>query len=246
MKYTSTRDASISCTFEEAICSGYAPGGGLFVPEQLPKVTPEILATWTCLTYPQLTQAVLRPFISPEEINDKELESICQLALSGFENPDHAVPLKKVAGMFVAELFHGPTFCFKDLGLRALVSLLSFFATKRQRPMTLLVATTGDTGPAAVQAVSDIHNPLLTILVHYPEGQISSFQRKQLTTVKSKCVRVAAFQGGGDDMDRPIKNLISHQDQSAKHRLTGVNSYNIGRPLMQMVHYVSDQCVSYR
>ena len=103
--------------------------------------------------------------------------------------------------------------------------------------MTLLVSTTGDTGPAAVQAVSDINNPLLTILVHYPLGQISNFQRKQLTTVRSPCVKVAAFEGGGDDMDRPIKNLLKAQTE--EQRLAGINSYNIGRPLMQMVHYVS-------
>ena len=121
--------------------------------------------------------------------------------------------------------------------LRALVSLLSFFASRQDRPMTLLVSTTGDTGPAAVQAVSDINNPLLTILVHFPLGQISNFQRKQLTTVRSPCVKVATFQGGGDDMDRPIKNLLKKQQQDGP-KLTGVNSYNIGRPLMQMVHYV--------
>ena len=108
--------------------------------------------------------------------------------------------------------------------------------------MTLLAATTGDTGPAAVQAVSDVNNPLLTILVHYPLGQISVFQRKQLTTVRSPCVKVVAFEGGGDDMDRPIKNLQTQQQPKGQHadrRLTGVNSYNIARPLMQMVHYVS-------
>lgn len=129
----------------------------------------------------------------------------------------------------------------KMLRLRALVGLLSYFATRRNQKMTLLVATTGDTGPAAVKAVSDIDNPLLTILVHYPQGQISNFQRKQLTTIQSPCVQVVAFEGGGDDMDRPIKNLQALRQQNVKLEdglLTGVNSYNIARPLMQMVHYV--------
>ncbi|CAB9510197.1 Threonine synthase-like 2 [Seminavis robusta] len=237
MKYTSTRDASIVCSFEEAICSGYAPDGGLFVPASLPHVDAGTLESWSGLTYPQLAFAVLRLFIASEEIDNDALEAICHASLRGFTNPDHAVPLRFVGGMYVVELFHGATFCFKDLGLSAVIQLLSFFATRRKTPTTLLVATTGDTGPAAVQAVSDAHNPLLTLLVHYPKGQISDFQRKQLTTVQSPYVAVAAFEGSGDDMDRPIKNLLQKL-QTKERRLTGVNSYNIGRPLMQMVHYI--------
>ena len=124
--------------------------------------------------------------------------------------------------------------------MRAVVGLLSYFATKRNKSVSLLVSTTGDTGPAAVQAVADTDNPLLTLLVHYPHGQISDFQRRQLTTVRSPRVRVAAFEGGGDDMDRPIKHMLTQQkDKEGPVQLTGVNSYNIGRPLMQTVHYVS-------
>lgn len=95
-----------------------------------------------------------------------------------------------------------------------------------------------------MQAVSDAANPLLTIVVHYPNGQISEFQRRQLTTVKSPCVRVVAFEGGGDDMDAPIKRILTSQggddlSDDIQRKLSGINSYNIGRPLMQMVHYVS-------
>ena len=128
--------------------------------------------------------------------------------------------------------------------MRVVINLLSHFSTKRNRKTTLLVSTTGDTGPAAVQAVSDANNPLLTILVHYPHNQISEFQRKQLTTVQSPCVRVVAFEGGGDDMDLPIKRILtlhSKTDKADQRTVCGVNSYNIGRPLMQMVHYVSDR-----
>ena len=124
-----------------------------------------------------------------------------------------------------------------------MVGLLSYFATKKQKAVTLLVSTTGDTGPAAVQAVADIASPLLTLLVHYPYGQISDFQRKQLTTVQSDCVQVVAFEGGGDDMDKPIKDMLTGKGKHITDgiQMTGVNSYNIGRPLMQMVHYVSVQ-----
>ena len=235
MRYTSSRNSSISCTFEEAVCSGYAPDGGLFVPEQLPLISKDTLREWSKFAFPHLSTHILRLFISPDEISDDDLHHICTSAFVGFEDPARAVPLVKVGPLYVAELFHGPTFCFKDLGMRAVVNILSHFATKRQKSITLIVSTTGDTGPAAVQAVSDTANPYLTILVHYPHGQISDFQRKQLTTVHSSCVRVAAFQGGGDDMDIPIKRMLAGQDKNGQALWTGVNSYNIGRPLMQMV-----------
>ena len=241
MKYTSTRNESLSCSFEDAICSGYAPDGGLYVPEKLPAVTAEMLQEWVPLSYPQLAAAVLRLFIAPQEVSDNDLLQICTSAFEGFTDPDHAVPVVKVGSLYIAELFHGPTFCFKDLGMRGVINLLSYFVLKRKRPITLLVSTTGDTGPAALQAVSDVANPLLTIVVHYPNDQISDFQRKQLTTIVSPYIRVVAFQGGGDDMDRPIKNILAGQTQDENATtalLTGVNSYNIGRPLLQSVHYV--------
>jgi len=241
MKYTSTRNRSISCTFEEAICSGYAPDGGLFVPEELPKITSQMLKSWSSLSYPDLVCEVIRKFISVEEISDIELKQICiNSFVSGFleqqESTSDTIPLKKIGSSYIVELFHGPTFCFKDFGMRALVNILSFFATKRQKNITLIVSTTGDTGPAAVQAVSDAANPHLRLLVHFPLGQISSFQRKQLTTVDSSCVQVATFEGGGDDMDAPIKHMLS--SSTNENHLCGVNSYNIGRPLVQMVHFI--------
>ena len=127
--------------------------------------------------------------------------------------------------------------------MRPVINLLSHFITLRNRPTTLLVSTTGDTGPAAVSAVNDAANPLLTILVHYPAGQISDFQRKQLTTVDSKYVKIASFEGGGDDMDLPIKETLLMNAQEGDdgnandtRAFCGINSYNIGRPLVQMCH----------
>ena len=230
MKYVSTRDASIVKTFREALCSGYAPDGGLFVPQSVPKVDRGTLEEWSKLSFGELAFTVLRSFIADAEVPDEDLREICEGALSGFSDPD-IIPVRKVGPIHVAELFHGPTYCFKDLGMRVLLQLLQYFSKDRSR--TLLVSTTGDTGPAAVRAVVD-GPPCLRILVHYPDGQISDFQRKQLTTIQSPRVKVVAFEGGGDDMDAPIKKLLAeHPDE-----YTGVNSYNIGRPLMQMVHFV--------
>jgi threonine synthase len=277
MRYTSTRSHDIDCSFEEAITQGYAADGGLFVPRSLPILTGAMLNEWSKLTYPQLLGAVVRLFISRDEVTDKELQTVCESAMDGFADPSHAVPivpLKAVATdktsevtetataesstvqdessatFYVAELFHGPTFCFKDLGMRAVIQLLSLFATKRQRPITLLVSTTGDTGPAALRAVADLPSnrdindaksakvndtasaARIKIAVHYPHEQISDFQRRQMTTVVSpSSVRVVAFEGGGDDMDVPIKNLLASKDKSnlSISVWTGVNSYNIVR-----------------
>ena len=124
--------------------------------------------------------------------------------------------------------------------MRPVINLLSHFASLRNRATTLLVSTTGDTGPAAVHAVASRQDPLLTILVHYPHGQISDFQRKQLTTIDSKYVKVASFDGGGDDMDKPIKDTLLENANIVDGGRTycGINSYNIGRPLFQMVHFI--------
>lgn len=122
--------------------------------------------------------------------------------------------------------------------MRPVINLLSHFASLRNRATTLLVSTTGDTGPAAVHAVASRQDPLLTILVHYPHGQISDFQRKQLTTVDSKYVKIASFDGGGDDMDKPIKDTLLENANNGVRTYCGINSYNIGRPLFQMIHFI--------
>lgn len=261
MRFTSTRDASKFYTFEDALLLGYAPDGGLFVPEDLPSVdTTTLHESWSKLSYVDLSTQVLLPFVE-DEIPQKDLHQLLQGAFSGFDtmsapNIVPVIPLEPHR-VYVAELFHGPTFCFKDLGMRVTIYLLNYFATKRNSTVTLVVSTTGDTGPAAVRAVTDLDSPHLGILVHYPEGQISDFQRKQLTTADSTRVTIAAFQGGGDDMDIPIKRIITSsscnegtgsgdEDDSTtttttskkRYVVCGVNSYNIGRPLMQMVHFI--------
>ena len=139
--------------------------------------------------------------------------------------------------VFMAELFHGPTFCFKDLGQQLLVRLLAHFARRRDQKRTFLVSTTGDTGPAAMRAVSDAACPNLQIVVFYPDGQISELQRRQMTTVSGAGAQVVTFEGGGDDMDLPIKKLSADAAFVERHGLCGINSYNLGRPLAQLCHF---------
>jgi threonine synthase len=262
MRYTSTRNTTVNVSFEQALTSGYAPDGGLFVPRWaaafgdrnnsssstkmsllLPSLDGRVLRSWQPLSYPALLQAVLRLFIDVTEVADDDLQRICHEALQGFRDPQYAVPLVELRGesddnddaddaLTIVELFHGPTFCFKDLGMRAVLGLLQHFGQQRQRTITLLVSTTGDTGPAAAQAVADQQpeeQGFLKLAVHYPHEQISDFQRRQMTCLQSpKNIQVIAFDGGGDDMDAPIKAFLQHQEDETVVR-TGINSYNIVR-----------------
>ena len=116
MKYTSTRSASVVASFEDAICSGYAPDGGLFVPVEVPAFTRDELKQWAALGYVDLAFTIFRRFIAEEEVPDQKLREICDTAFVGFQDPSHAVAVVKIGSMFISELFHGPTFCFKDLG----------------------------------------------------------------------------------------------------------------------------------
>lgn len=225
-------------TFEDAVLGGYAPDGGLYVPESMPQINADTLKEWAKLSYVDLSTAILSLLIT--EMPREDIREICQTSYAGFEEPTVPVVELKPGSVFVVELFHGPTFCFKDLGLRILINFMACFARKRNQRITLVAATTGDTGPAAVQAVQDSGCDLLSIVVHYPKGQISDFQRKQLTTIDSPRVRIAEFCGSGDDMDSPIKSITSDKTIStSKNRLIcGINSFNIGRPMAQMTHFV--------
>jgi threonine synthase len=300
MRYVSTRSKSgadnndSSVSFEEALTSGYANDGGLFVPEHLPSISKETMQEWIygkhddsgsnnkIESYSQLMYTILRMFIDCAEVSDEKLQQICQESVIGFDDPTHCIPVVpfydrnidnnnnnnnnnesntteesstsastvnhlQKPSFYVAELFHGPTFCFKDLGMRTVIYLLYHFAQKRRRAVTLLVSTTGDTGPAAAQTIHDINDPIMNIIVHYPHEQISSFQQQQLlaTTLGCDHIEIVAFHGGGDDMDLPIKRLLAASKMSGRRQAaddndvllleqeppsslwTGVNSYNI-------------------
>lgn len=235
MKFCSTRGGARGTSFEGAIGQGYAPDGGLYVPETMPHIHAAEMERWRALSFPQLAAAIWRLFIE-SELDGVDLEEFAQSCYRGF-SCEEVVPLQRLGGFFVAELFHGPTFCFKDLGLQPLVRLLALFAHRRGDRHTLLVSTTGDTGPAVMQAGSDSGSSNLDMILFFPKGQISNLQRRQMTTLSSERARVMCFEGGGDDMDEPIKRLGLDRVFAARHGLCGVNSYNIGRPIAQIIHY---------
>lgn len=235
MRFRSTRGGAAGATFEQVISTGYAPDGGLYVPESLPKLSIDVLGKWSGLDFPSLAEAVLGMFVG-DEITPTDLSAIVRGCYADFQH-DEIVPVRRVGEVHVVELFHGPTFCFKDLGQQPLCRFLAHFAERRGAKRTVLVSTTGDTGPAAMRAVSDAGSKYIDIVVFYPEGQISDLQRRQMTTVSSDSARVVAFQGGGDDMDLPLKRLAGDQAFVERYGLCGINSFNFGRPVAQLVHY---------
>lgn len=243
MRYRSTRGER-GATFEQALSRGYAPDGGLYVPEELPKISLDVLRTWRKLDFPSLALELMKLFAG-DELTEAELAEVVRGSYANFSHPE-IVPVVALqrrgaadaeSQVFIAELFHGPTFCFKDLGQQLLVRLLAHFSKRRNQRRTFLVSTTGDTGPAAMRAVSDAACANLQIIVFFPDGQISELQRRQMTTVSGVGAKVVTFEGGGDDMDLPIKKLSSDAAFAERHGLCGINSYNLGRPLAQLCHF---------
>lgn len=166
------------------------------------------------LRHDALAFDILRRFITEGEINSSDLADICAAAMSGSASQKNPVPIRTTSArkIHVAEQFHGPTFCFKDLGQQFTIRLLEHFARKAGAKKQIVVSTTGDTGPAALQAVADASAPsaggdheklqsYLSITMAHPDGQISALQRRQTTTVFSPSVRTVVFEGGGDDLD---------------------------------------------
>lgn len=232
--FKSTRGGEAGVDFKAAILGGYAADGGLYVPEAVPVVTLETLSSWGGLSFEELSVEVLALFVG-DCIGRPELAGVMARSFGGFTE-DSVVPVVDPGGGYlVAELFHGPTLAFKDFGQQVLCKLLDYFATRAGRPTTLVVSTTGDTGPAAIQGAFGCQS--LRVVVTYPKGQVSDIQRRQMTTVVAPNVAVAAFEGGGDDMDAPIKRMSTDKAFKEAHGVTSVNSINIGRVTVQTIHY---------
>ncbi|MEM7572912.1 MAG: threonine synthase [Bacteroidota bacterium] len=226
--------------FETAILDGFAADGGLYVPSVLPQVSPSMLAQWKGLGYVDLAFELLSLFIDTSSILASELRQLLQTAYADFTHdeiiPLH--PLKSQQETYIMELFHGPTLSFKDVGLAFLVNLFQFFLERRQERRTIIVATTGDTGPACAHFAAG--KTSLEAWVLYPQGMISPEQERQMTTLTAGNVQpvgVSDCPDGGDDLDLVIARLFADKDFVQRHQLSSVNSINWGRVMMQTVHY---------
>lgn len=232
MKYVSTRGGS-ECSFSEAVASGLAPGGGLFVPKDLPDLS-AIWPKWEGLGYAELAFEFLRLFI--DDIPESELRSIINASYKNFSRPEVA-PLKNLdANTYVLELFHGPTLAFKDFALQFLGNLYERQYRNTGRPINVLGATSGDTGAAAIHGLVD--KPGIKIFILYPDGRISPLQERQIACTGAPNVYALAVSGTFDDAQAAVKAILADKVFSARHGLAAINSINIARLLAQSVYYL--------
>lgn len=226
MRYVSTRSRSHTATLSDAILRGIAPGGGLYVPAHLPDVYLSDFAGAEGLV--AVGKVLLAPFFAGDRL-EGALPALCEDALR------YPAPLKQVTeGTSVLELFHGPTAAFKDYGARFLAGALSRLIAPGGPAVTVLVATSGDTGGAVAAACHDV--PGIRVVVLYPSGRVSARQEKQLTTWGDR-VTAVAVRGDFDDCQRLAKEAFADDDLAGEVGLTSANSINVGRLLPQMVYY---------
>jgi threonine synthase len=228
MRYLSTRRCAPAVSFSEAVLTGLAPDGGLYLPEQLPPLAPSCLEPDEASDFGQLAAAIARPFIDGE-IDDHTLEQICCDAFS------FPVPLVAVGDHYLLELFWGPTFAFKDFGARFLARVMDHLAGRDGRRLTILVATSGDTGSAVAHGFTGMR--AVDVVLLYPSGRVSRLQEQQLTTAGGNVVAVEV-DGTFDDCQAMVKAMFADPVVCRHRPLSSANSINIGRLLPQVFYYV--------
>ncbi|MBE5751553.1 MAG: threonine synthase [Clostridia bacterium] len=242
MKFISTRGGE-KVTGAQAIVQGLAKNGGLFVPEKFPKITSEEMDAMAEMTYPQRAAFVLGKYLADDLGADYLLES-CEKAYSTFTGNDPAPLVKIDKGLYILELFHGPTCAFKDMALTVLPYLLkkSCEVTGIDDEILILAATSGDTGKAALEGFRDVKGT--KVAVFYPDEGVAKMQRLQMCIQDGNNVFVAAVKGNFDDCQRAVKNLFASEEFNVKlaekkTRLSSANSINFGRLAPQIAYYFS-------
>ncbi len=234
MRYLSTRGEAPSLGFVDAVLAGLARDGGLYVPEQWPRLAADTIAGFAGQPYAEVAVEVMRPFVG-EGIAEHDLARLAREAYGNFRHPVVA-PLRQYGvSEFVLELFHGPTLAFKDVALQLIGRLMDHVLTARGERTTVVVATSGDTGAAAIEAFRGRERA--DIFVLYPHGRISEVQRRMMTTVADENVHALAVEGTFDDCQAIVKGMFQRQAFCDRARLAGVNSINWARIMAQVVYY---------
>jgi len=247
MKYYSTRDRSVRISSAEAIAMGLSREGGLFVPETVPAISMEELASLCALDYRERAVRIMKLFL--EDYSEEELRGFANAAYSREKFDSEAVaPVVKLGdGTYILELWHGPTCAFKDMALQMLPYLLTAALKKtgEEKRVCILVATSGDTGKAALEGFRDVEGT--KILVFYPRDGVSEVQKLQMTSQEGGNVFVSAIEGNFDDAQTGVKEIFSSEElreELAENGwfLSSANSINWGRLLPQIVYYFSAYC----
>ncbi|HKW53817.1 MAG TPA: threonine synthase [Stellaceae bacterium] len=237
MHYISTRDGRSRperLAFDETLLAGLAHDGGLYVPAQWPKFSAEQIRALAGRPYAEIAATVMAPFIG-DAIDAAALRRIVDAAYAGFGHAAVA-PLKQLApNLWLLELFHGPTLAFKDYALQVVGRLFDHVLAKRGERVTIVGATSGDTGSAAIEACRD--RDALDVFILYPKGRISEVQRRQMTTVASPNVHAIAIEGNFDDCQDLVKAMFADTRFREAFNLSAVNSINWARIMAQVVYY---------
>jgi len=233
MRYVSTRDNSKEYSFEDVFVKGLADDGGLYVPKSLKKYSTKELLELKNLSYNELSTEIINLF-SSDFISKEELSSLIKKSYSTFREKE-VVKLSNVGEIKLLELFHGPTLAFKDVAMQFIGNLYEYYLNKNDKKINIVVATSGDTGAAAIDAIKGKSN--LNIFVLHPNNKISSIQRKIMTTVEEKNVFNIAVDGNFDDCQNIVKQIFSDLDFSKSINMSGVNSINWARIIAQAVYY---------
>ncbi|MCJ1248947.1 threonine synthase [Trapelia coarctata] len=243
-RYLSTRGSSYGMPFEDVVLKGLASDGGLFIPEAIPSLPGDWAQKWRRLPFSSLAYEILSLYISPSEIPSDDLKNIIHKSYSTFRHPAVTIlhPLRPSQNLHLLELFHGPTFAFKDVALQFLGNLFEYFLVRRngvstsgRHHLTVIGATSGDTGSAAIYGLRGKND--VSVFILYPKGRVSPIQEAQMTTVLDANVHNLAVEGTFDDCQDLVKALFADSETNKAHNLAAVNSINWARILAQITYY---------
>lgn len=236
MKYISTRGQAPELTFEDAMLTGLARDGGLYVPETIPRLNTDDIKAMAGKSYEEIAFQVMRPFVG-DTFSDDDFKGIIERAYKGFGHAARAPLVQLDHGHYLLELFHGPTLAFKDFAMQLIGQLFQTALSRRNERVTIVGATSGDTGSAAIEAFRGLDN--VDVFIMYPHGRISEVQRRQMTTPSESNVHALAMDGDFDDCQARLKDMFNDFEFRDGVRLAGVNSINWARVLAQVVYYFS-------
>jgi threonine synthase len=236
MKYISTRGLAPSLSFEDAMLTGLALDGGLYVPEYIPKISQDEILSLKGCRYQEIAFRIIKPFLG-NAFEDDELIDIIEKAYADFSHIACAPLVELEANHFLLELFHGPTLAFKDFAMQLIGQLFQVVLKRRGKRVTIIGATSGDTGSAAIEAFKGLDSVNTFIL--FPDGRVSDVQRRQMTTAKEDNVHAIAVNGTFDDCQARVKDMFNDHEFRSEVQLAGINSINWARVLAQVVYYFS-------
>ena len=233
MEYISTRNTQKTFSFKDVFLQGLAPDGGLFVPKKFPAYTLEEIENLKNLSYKELAVKIIHEFCS-DEFNENEINNLVKISYKNFRIKE-VVKIRKLGKLSLLELFHGPTLAFKDIAMQVIGNMYEQILKKNNFKINIIVATSGDTGAAAISAIKDRKN--MRIFVLHPDEKISKIQRKFMTTVSSDNVFNIALDGNFDDCQKLVKSMFNDKDFRNSINMSGVNSINWSRIVFQIVYY---------